>query len=185
MIRYTILWFGLIFVFFGCQSKSSTSNRDLEKEALLEKIHRYEALLEDDYKSLMENRRKDLPSQHLSQLSDTYISFYNTFHDDTITPYFLDKLHQLYLQDKRYTYSVAWADTLIQRYPTYKGKANVLISAASTTDMFLNDTSKVKKFYLQLLKEYPKLNNEMKSFIDNRLDNLPMNYLEWIKSKSR
>jgi hypothetical protein len=47
--------------------------------------------------------------------------------------------------------------------------------------MFLNDTTKVKKFYLELLKDYPKLNNELKSFIDNRLDNLSMNYLEWIK----
>jgi hypothetical protein len=57
----------------------------------------------------------------------------------------------------------------------------VLISAASTTDMFLNDTTKVKRFYLQLLKDYPKLNNELKKFVDNRLDNLSMNYLEWIK----
>jgi hypothetical protein len=70
---------------------------------------------------------------------------------------------------------------LISNYPSYKGKANVLISAASTTDMFLNDTTKVKRFYLQLLKDYPKLNNELKKFVDNRLDNLSMNYLEWIK----
>jgi hypothetical protein len=74
---------------------------------------------------------------------------------------------------------------LIHNYPTYKGKANVLISAASTTDMFLNDTTKVKKFYLQLLKDYPKLNNELKTFIDNRLKKLSMNYLEWIKSNGR
>ena len=91
----------------------------------MEKIHQYERVLEDDYKSLMENKVKDIPAVHLSQLSDAYISFYDAFQKDTITPYYLDKLHQLYLQDKRYTYSVAWADTLIQRYPTYKGKANV------------------------------------------------------------
>jgi len=185
MIRYTIWCIGSIFFLVGCQSKSTHTEKDASKEVLLEKIHQYERVLEDDYKSLMENKVKDIPAVHLSQLSDAYISFYNAFQKDTITPYYLDKLHQLYLQDKRYTYSVAWADTLIQRYPTYKGKANVLISAASTTDMFLNYTTKVKRFYLQLLKDYPKLNNELKSFIDNRLDNLSMNYLEWIKSKSR
>jgi hypothetical protein len=185
MIRYSIWWIGSIIFIFGCQTKSTHEVKDASKEVLLEKIQLYETILEDDYKSLMENRAKEIPSSHLSQLSDAYISFYDAFRKDTITPYYLDKLHQLYLQDKRYTYSVAWADTLIHNYPTYKGKANVLISAASTTDMFLNDTTKVKKFYLQLLKDYPKLNNELKTFIDNRLKKLSMNYLEWIKSNGR
>jgi hypothetical protein len=185
MIRYSICWIGSIFFFFGCQTKSSHVFTDNSKVVLVEKIQQYETILEDDYKSLMDNKLKDIPSRHLSQLSDAYISFFNAFRNDTITPYYLDKLHHLYLQDKRYTYSVAWVDTLIHNYPSYKGKANVLISAASTTDMFLNDTSKVKKFYLQLLKDYPKLNNELKVFIDNRLKNLSMNYLEWIKSNGR
>jgi hypothetical protein len=182
MIRYSIICcVGSIFFLVGCQSKSSHAVKDTSKEVLLETIQRYETILENDYKSLMENSLKEIPSDHLTQLSEAYISFYDAFHKDTLTPYYLDKLHQLYLQDKRYTYSVAWADTLISNYPSYKGKANVLISAASTTDMFLNDTTKVKRFYLQLLKDYPKLNNELKKFVDNRLDNLSMNYLEWIK----
>jgi len=185
MIRYTILLVSSFFFFVACQSKSTYSDKDTFKSALLDKIHKCEQILEEDYKSLMENNLKEIPTKHLSQLSESYVTFYDNFHNDTIAPYYLDKLHQLYLQDKRYTYSVAWADTLINNYPHYAGKANVLISAASTTDMFLNDTTKVKRFYLQLVKDYPKLSTEMKSFVQNRLDNLSMNYLEWIKSKSR
>jgi hypothetical protein len=138
--------------------------------------------LKSYYQQLMsgEINQDTLPETLMNDLIKEYKLFVQKYPNDSISPFYLDKIHQLYLQDKRYAYAVDWVDTLLLRYPDYKNKTMVLYSAATTTDMFLLDTIRVKGYYHRMLKECPKLKVDVKSEINRRLKNLKTPYIDYL-----
>jgi hypothetical protein len=85
------------------------------------------------------------------------------------------------MQEKRYMYAVNWVDTLLVHFPNDKNKAEVLYSAATTSDLYLLDTNRVKRYYNKMLVECPKLKSNIKHEIDKRLKNLKLSYLDYLK----
>ena len=59
----------------------------------------------------------------------------------------------------------------------------MLYNAGNTADMYLNDTNRVKRYYNSLLDRSPKLKNEIRFEIENRLQHLSKSILT-IKGKS-
>jgi hypothetical protein len=144
-----------------------------------------EKTLKNYYQDLMTGDKSidTLPNQLINSLLKEYQIFYKTYPKDTLTPYYLDKIHQLFTQEKQYTYAVDWVDTLLHNYPSYRNKSIVLYSAATTSDLYLMDTNRVKRYYQRILIECPKLKIEVKNQITHRLKYLKIPYLEYVSKK--
>ena len=124
-----------------------------------------------------------LPHQLINTLLKEYQIFYKSYPKDSLTPYYLDKIHQLFTQEKQYTYAVDWVDTLMNNYPNYRNKTMVLYSAATSSDIYLMDTNRVKRYYNRMLSECPKLKLSVKKQISHRLKYIALPYLEYINKQ--
>ena len=86
-----------------------------------------------------------------------------------LSPKYLDKLQQLYLQEKKYGLSLSWTDTLLKSYPFYTQKAALLLGAATTAEIYLKDQTRMRYYYGCLLREHPKLKKEVVEMVEFRL----------------
>lgn len=183
-----IFFFYIFLVLVSCSRKSDTSiltSKDVNtKTAINTKIKIVEDSLAYHYKLMVNNRVDSLPSEMILRAIALYESYYHQFPKDSLTPIYLDKIHQLHTQEKRYTYAVNWVDTLLQQYPNYTNKAELLYSAATTSDLYLLDTNRIKRYYTRLLDDCPKLKKNIRLEIENRLRNLKYPYLEYLKISS-
>jgi hypothetical protein len=59
----------------------------------------------------------------------------------------------------------------------------VLYSAAISTDMYLLDSNRVKRYYIRMIDECPKLKIEVKKQIQHRLKYLKIPYVEYLSKK--
>jgi hypothetical protein len=178
----------LLVLFFSCTRKRGSSQTKIGytgSDSLKKSISLKEKKLKNYYQSLMadENSIESLPNQLINSLLKEYQQYYKTYPGDTLSPYYIDKIHQLFTQEKQYTYAVDWVDTLLYHYPNYTNKSLVLYSAATTSDLYLLDTNRVKKYYNRMLNECPKLKNQVKNEISHRLKYLEIPYLEYISKK--
>lgn len=75
-----------------------------------------------------------------------------------------------------------WADTLLANYPKYPNRALVLESQGSTFDAIVEprDSAKVRKYYTQLLNEFPNLDKEKREGIEKRLRYNKLTFDEYI-----
>lgn len=141
-----------------------------------------EKSLKEYYSHLMDKSISvdSLPNNLINGLVKEYQVFVNLYPKDSLSPIYIDKTHQLFTQAKQYSYAVDWIDTLLLHYPNYKNKTLVLYSAATTTDMYLMDTNRVKKYYTRMLNECPKLKSEIKKQIHLRLKHLSIPYMDYL-----
>jgi hypothetical protein len=155
-------------------------------DSLKSVISSKERVLREYYHQLMDNKDgvDSLPNHSINELIKEYQIFYRLYPNDSMSPFYLDKIHQLFIQEKQYSYAVDWIDTLLTNYPNYKNKTLVLYSAATTSDMFLMDTNRVKRFYARILNESPKLKKEVRTQIQHRMKYLKIPYIDYIKNKS-
>lgn len=178
----------LLFFFFSCTRKSGSSQTKIGytgSDSLKKSISLKEKKLKNYYQYLMAdvNSIDSLPNQLINSLLKEYQLYYKTYPEDTLSPYYIDKIHQLFTQEKQYTYAVDWVDTLLYHYPNYTNKSLVLYSAATTSDLYLLDTNRIKKYYNRMLNECPKLKSQVKNQISHRLKYLEIPYLEYISKK--
>lgn len=188
MIRLFIPFF-LFFVFFSCSRNSEKKVVSIGyqgSDSLKGLIRIKEKNLTNYYKNLVEGEMSSdtLPNQMINDLLKEYQVFYKSYPKDTLSPYFIDKIHQLFTQEKQYTYAVDWVDTLLFHYPNYRNKTLVLYSAATTSDMYLLDSNRVKKYYIRMLNECPKLKNEVKKQIQHRLKYIRFTYNEYFDNQT-
>lgn len=124
-----------------------------------------------------------LPNTMINDLLKQYQVFYKSYPEDSLSPYYLDKIHQLFTQEKQYTYAVDWVDTLLYHYPNYRNKTLVLYSAATSSEMYLSDTNRVKRYYNRMLNECPKLKADVRKQITKRLRYMKMDYIDFLKDQ--
>jgi hypothetical protein len=168
-----------LFIYSCKPSTTSTKSRkDLNpKSELIKEISITEDSLHQAYEKIMANEVDSIPYSMIHRIEEKYISFYQKYKKDSLAPIYLDRLQQLYLQDKKYLYAVNWVDTIVMNYPSYKGVNLMLYNAGNTADMYLNDTNRVKKYYNTLLERSPKLKNEIRSELKYRLSHLSKSIL--------
>lgn len=165
----------LLFLTLFVVSCSSNSPEDrleaiAETETILRDMSSSPQLNQDEYKIAEEAYVQDL------------IEFYETFPQNEKAAECLDKVHMVYSGIGKFDLASNWADTLLAKYPKYPNRALVLESQGSTFDAIVEprDSAKVRKYYTQLLNEFPKLDKEKREGIEKRLRYNKLTFDEYI-----
>jgi hypothetical protein len=176
------------YIIVSCSRGDKSNNISIGyngSDSLKKSIELKENNLKNYYQALMQDKIAvdSLPNQLINELIKSYQIFYQSYPKDTVSPFYIDKIHQLFTQEKQYSYAVDWVDTLLSRYPNYRNKTMVLYSAAISTDMYLLDSNRVKRYYIRMIDECPKLKIEVKKQIQHRLKYLKIPYVEYLSKK--
>lgn len=160
------------FILISCSSKS--------EEGMLESIREIEDKLREMTSSTEFNQEeyKKAESTYIVELTN----FYNSYPQSEKAPECLDKVHMVYSGTGDFYLATKWADTLLEKYPKYPNRALVLESQGSTFDAIIEprDSAKVRKYYSQLLNEFPNLDKDKREGIESRLKNNSMTFDQYI-----
>lgn len=150
--------------------------KDESKEGLIRDLKQFEDSLK--------KHQVDPSSGDVATLyADKCLFIYRKFPKSKEAPRYLDKAHIILSSVGRHGMAVLYADTLIQKYPSYDNRPMVLQSMASAYDLFIIPRRKelVKKYYTLLLKENPNLPKEEKEMIQYRLDHIDLTFDQMIE----
>lgn len=155
------------------------SNEPQTKEEFIEAFENYED-------SLMKNTDAQSDTKVGVQYAERCLEIAHKFPKDPEAPKYMDKAHMIFSNLGLHSRSVALADTIITMYPRYENRSMVLLSAATTYDMFIVPRKKdmVKKYYELLLKEDNKLPKKQREEIEFRLKNINLTFDELIELQS-
>lgn len=151
-----------LFVFFSCSNLPESESEYIT----------YITEMEDSLKTMSSDAAQQ---KNYKETQDRYVTklieFYQKYSDSKEAAISLDKVHMLYSGMGDYETSVKWADTLLIKFPKYINRAMVLESQANSYDVFLQprDTTMVRKYYTQLLNEFPNLDKTKRADIEERL----------------
>lgn len=184
-MKYLFLLVLINGILASCTRGEGTNNLSIGyngADSLKKSIELKENNLKNYYQAIMQDQLTidTLPNKLINELIKDYQIYYRSYPKDSLSPYFVDKIHQLFTQEKQYTYAADWVDTLLNYYPNYSNKSLVLYSAATSVDMYLLDTNRAKVYYLRLLEECPKLKTEVKNQINHRLRYLDIPYMKYL-----
>lgn len=164
---------------FSCENKNDANTTDEKQEQkasvtsakdlpyLLSRVKQ----LEDSITSeVSKNPSKRIGSFVFLDLINRLKDVVNNFPKAPETAACLFKLHMKYGEMKAYKESIAYGDTLMQRFPDFKDRDLVLQSIATTYDIFVKprDSEKVS-FYLNQLLQSKTLSKDEKEEIKTRL----------------
>lgn len=175
-------------VLVGLASCAGTKTENADGTPTIEKL-KYDIQVIDDslkhyYQQVMNNQIESVPNDAIQKTIDAHLTFYHYYPKDEFSAECLDKVHQLYIQQKLYVKSVEIADTLLAEFPKYKGKKDILYSIATTYDFMLNDTVNAKKYYEKML-AIPKLDKETRENIAARINLIGMSLDEMIEFQNK
>jgi hypothetical protein len=179
MYKY-LIFFSVVSLIVAC-SESKENETTTTKESLKAQIQEMDDSLKVWYKLVMDGKESSVPSLAIYETVNRHLAYYRAFPEDEFSATCLDKAHQLYMQEKAYDLSIAYADTLLLKYPKYPNKAEVLLSVGSTYDVVLNDTSKVRVYYTRLLKEHPSMDKDVRNQVSFRLKHLNKTFDEMVE----
>jgi len=153
---------------------------EIKDPATIEGMEQRVELMEDSLKKGLIDPAKDKYAD--VRYADACLAVYRAFPKSKQAPRYLDKAHMIYSSAGAHGIAVLYADTLIQRYPSYDNRPMVLLSLASAYDLFIIPRKKdlVKKYYELLLLENPNLPKEEKEGYEFRLKNIDLTYDELI-----
>jgi outer membrane protein assembly factor BamD (BamD/ComL family) len=102
--------------------------------------------------------------------------------DNELTPTYLDRVHMWYLVKHDAVNAVKWAEMVVEKYPKYVNRQMLLESLATIydSDITPRDSAKVRKYYMQLLNEYPNIDASVKEDVLGRLKYNNLTFEEYI-----
>ena len=172
-MRIYISLFIFLFVLLACERNLVSSKITRVGLSNFEYVSKRISILEDtlhtSYERLMRNEIDTLPMHTIHRLESNYKRAFSLNRKNVVVSIYLDKLQQLYLQERKYALSIAWTDTLLLHFPHYKQKAALLLNAATTAEIYLKDQQKMRYYYERLLREHPKLKKEVVEMVEFRL----------------
>ncbi len=184
MLKFIVLSLVLI----GLVSCAGTKTENADGTPTIEKLKSEIQMIDDSlklyYQQVMNNQLESVPNDAIQKTIDAHLTFYHFYPKDEFSAECLDKVHQLYIQQKLYVKSVEIADTLLNEFPKYKGKKDVLYSIATTYDFMLNDLVNAKKYYEKILM-LPKLDKETRENISTRIKLMGMSLDEMIEFQNK
>lgn len=172
---YSLLSALCIFVLFSCGNPTEQKSK---KENLRERIQTFE----DSLLQLQNNSKNagQVTSLHQIELINRLLAYNSSFPKDSFSADCLFKVHMIYDQLRATKEAIAYGDTLLERFPSYKNRHLVLESIGSSYDLNEpRDTAMVRKYYELLLKE-PQLPTQKRQDIKKRLDLLALSFEEYI-----
>lgn len=165
-----------------CSFLASCSQSSKEKSELTIEDYKAKIVAYEDSIVSFQKQQKNAPIYLKDSLIGSLLSFYKLFPKDKSAAKCLDKIQMFYSGEGKIQWSIAYADTLIQKFPKYENRALILESQAANYDMFVNprDTNKVKQYFSMLLNENPSMDKEKRKGVELRLHNLGMTFEEFI-----
>lgn len=162
-------------VLFSCSEEPKKEKKGPTRKELKSAIKEMDDSLKVLYRKVMEEKGFQFPNLAATEAINRHLAYYRAYPEDEYAAECLDKVQQLFMQKKAYESSLKYIDTLLLNYPTYKNKAQVLLSAGSTGEI-VQDTTIIRKYYTKLLVEYPKIDAETKEMVSFRLKNLHLTF---------
>ena len=166
------------------KDKEMSAEKPLTKEELIQSIK----YMEDSIIALQKNPKtaNKIPSLTQLELINRLKSYYRYFPNDAYSAECLFKIHIKYSDLKAQKDAMAYGDTLLSKFPTYKNRDFLLESMASSYDVIIEprDTAMVRKYYSLLLKE-SNLLPEKRQDIGFRLKHLELDFFEFIDFQSK
>jgi hypothetical protein len=165
---------------FACGSKTNS-----EKKLDVVEMKKELALVDDSLKQEFQDAKKNnrmVSGDKMARTIAAYLKFYRAFPKDDYAPFCLDKIQGLHMQNNNIHLSLAYSDTLLEKYPSYENRFVILESQGANYDVFeeYRDTNLVRKYYTLLLKEHKKITAEKRTDIQYRLDHLNLTFEELI-----
>lgn len=172
-MKIILVIFISFFFLFSCNRSQKSEKKLLVGHPKFVRVEKQIVVLEDTlkvfYKQLINNKVDTLPIRTIHILERNYKRAFQLGKTQENSSIYLDKLQQLYTQEKKYALSLDWTDTLLLYFPHYKQKAALLLNAATTAEVFLKDRKKMTYYYNRLLNEHPKLKKEIVEMVKLRL----------------
>ena len=163
----------LVLFSFGCSRSNDTSKNRKIGSTNLSRVEKrivvLEGRLKQSYQKIMTHGVDTLPIKTIHQLEANYKRAFQLGPKNERSALYLDKLQQLYLQEKKYRLSLTWTDSLLNHFPAYNQKAILLLNAATTAELYLKDQEMMRYYYERLLREHPKLKKEVVEMVEFRL----------------
>ena len=175
----------LLSMMYSCKDSNATASeaKPLTKESLRASIQEME-----DSLSNSSNSKLSGAAFNLSQLEliNRLTAYYRNYPDDPYSADCLFKVQMVYSGLNAHRKSIAYGDTLLKKFPSYKNKYLVIESNIAALDVFLEprDTAMIRTYYTMLLSDhvYPKtkkaeINRRLKFLYLSIFDyaNLPQN----------
>lgn len=169
----------LLSMMYSCKDSNATASeaKPLTKESLRASIQEME-----DSVSNSSNAMASGAAYNLSQLEliNRLTAYYRNYPDDPYSADCLFKVQMVYSGLNAHRKSIAYGDTLLKKFPSYKNKYLVIESNIAALDVFLEprDTAMIRTYYTMLLSdhEYPKTK---KAEINRRLKFLYLSIFDY------
>jgi hypothetical protein len=172
---------GLSILMSSCDNNNSSSPDDKEvKGSILTNIK----IMEDSLMKMSEDG-SNVRNIHKIELINRFLAYYHAFPADEYSAVCLDRVHMIYSGMNVHIRAAAYADTVLMKYPNYTERDMILESLGSIYDIFITprDTALVRKYYTQLLEEFPKMDEEKREGIKERLRNNNLTFDEYLDKK--
>jgi len=175
----------LLSMMYSCKDSNATASeaKPLTKESLRASIQEMEDSLSNSSISKLSGAAFNLSQL---ELINRLTAYYRNYPDDPYSADCLFKVQMVYSGLNAHRKSIAYGDTLLKKFPSYKNKYLVIESNIAALDVFLEprDTAMIRTYYTMLLSdhEYPKtkkaeINRRLKFLYLSIFDyaNLPQN----------
>lgn len=162
-------------IFTACSGAEKAENQVPTQKELKAEITEINDSLQVLYRNTMEQSNFSFPKEILDTAIDLHLQFYRLYPKEAYAAECLDKVQQLYMQKKAYVLALKYADTLLVKYPKYPNRATLLLNAGSTGEI-IHDTTVIRKYYTQLLREFPNINAETREMVEFRLAHLDLTF---------
>lgn len=169
----TTIFAAILLICVSCKQNNSVSETPVNNSKndtliALEKLKSQDSTLIEFYKSIMESDKGQIPMELIDETIKMNQDFVFLYPNHEYAPQALDKIHQLYMQLGKYTFSTDYGVQLIENHPNYKNSIDVAYSIATTFDFMLNDQEKAIYYYNWLI-ENNKTPETLKKEISSRL----------------
>lgn len=180
----------IAFIIIGALAFSCSNNKKKEEKIVTPTSLKSDIKAMDDsllvqYELVKKNKLKDIHPNYYINATQKYLAFFRKFPKDPYAPECLDKVQQLYTQQKLYDLVLKFSDTLLMKYPDYKGNPSVLLNAGSIADGIIHDKKKIQKYYGRLLKDYQNIDKETKEMVEFRLKHIDLTFDELIELQAQ
>jgi hypothetical protein len=166
-------------VFTACGGDKNEDNS--QEKPTAEAIKMSITSMEDSLK-MMQKSGKKVENLYRIELINRLLSFYHNYPENEYAAECLDKTQMIYSAIEATSYSIAYSDTLLEKYPNYKNRELILESQGANYDVFLipRDSLMVRKYYTMLLKEFPNMDKDKREGILKRLRSNNLSFDEYI-----
>lgn len=132
--------------------------------------------IQDSLRNAMPEVPKDLYELAISK----NMQFFDHFPEDEFSAACLDRVQGYYNQLQKLNKAVIITDTLLARFPDYKGKKELMYNRAVNLDL-IRDTARARAAYQDYLKSFPNLSQAEREDIEELIKLVPYSMDERIK----